>query len=85
VVKVGDQAWPLEMLRKAGKIVAGDIILTWTKGKNSALDVQDIAKGRDIGNVVVQRRTADGLREEIHDVTFAFVFHAFVDGGTIHK
>jgi len=85
VVKVGDQAWPLEMLRKAGKIVAGDIILTWTKGKNSALDVQDIAKGRDIGNVVVQRRTVDGLREEIHDVTFAFVFHAFVDGGTIHK
>ncbi|CAN0592941.1 unnamed protein product, partial [Laminaria digitata] len=38
VVKVGDQAWSLEMLKKAGKIVAGDIILTWTAGKNSALD-----------------------------------------------
>ena len=85
VVKVGDQAWPLERLRQAGKIVAGDITLIWTAGQNSALDTQEIAKGRDIGNVVVQRRTADGLREEVHDVTFAFVFHAFVEGGTIHK
>ena len=38
VVKVGDQAWSLKKLKKAGKIVAGDLILTWSKGLNSALD-----------------------------------------------
>ena len=62
-----------------------DITLTWSKGQNSALDEQDIGKGRDIGNVVVQRKTAEGMREEVHDLTFAFVFHAFVEGGVIHK
>jgi len=25
------------------------------------------------------------MKEEIRDLTFAFVFHAFVEGGTIHK
>jgi hypothetical protein len=85
VVQVGDQAWSLEKLKKAGKIVAGDLILSWSKGLNSALDMQDIGDGRDIGNVVVQRKTFQGVKEEVHDLTFAFVFHAFVEGGTIHK
>lgn len=85
VVKVGNQAWSLEKLKKAGRIVSGDIVLTWTKGKNSALDMQDIGEGRDIGNVVVQRKTFQGMKEEVHDLTFAFVFHAFVEEGTIHK
>ena len=47
VVKVDKQAWPLEKLQKAGKIVAGDLTVTWTKGLNSALDMQEIAEGRD--------------------------------------
>lgn len=85
VVKVGNQAWSLEKLKKAGTIVSGDITLTWSKGLNSALDMQEIGEGRDIGNVVVQRKTFQGMQEEVHDVTFAFVFHAFVEGGTIHK
>ena len=85
MVKVGSQSWQLDKLKSAGKIVADDITLTWSKGKNSALDEQDIGKGRDIGNVVVQRKTAEGMREEVHDLTFAFVFHAFVEGGVIHK
>lgn len=85
VVKVGDQASSLKKLKKAGKIVAGDLILTWSKGLNSALDTQDIGAGRDIGNFVVQRKTFQGMKEEVHDLTFAFVFHAFVEGGRIHK
>lgn len=85
VVKVGNQAWSLDRLRKAGTIVAGDLVLTWTRGQNSALDMQDIAEGRDIGNVVVERKTFQGTKEEVHDLTFAFVFHAFVPEGTIHK
>ena len=85
VVKVGRDAWPLELLMERGRIVKDDLVITWTAGRNSALDSREIAKGRDIGNVVVRRRTADGLRDEVHDLTFAFVFHAFVRDGTIHN
>ena len=85
VVKVGKQAWPLEKLKNAGTIVTGDLTLSWTKGQNSALDQQEISEGRDIGNVVVRRKTFQGMKDEVHDLTIAFVFHAFVDGGTIHK
>ena len=85
VVKVGKQAWPLEKLKNAGTIVTGDLTLSWTKGQNSALDQQEISEGRDIGNVVVRRKTFQGMKDEVHDLTFVFVFHAFVDGGTIHK
>ena len=85
VVKVGDRAWSLDLLKEKGRIEAGDLVLTWAAGRNSALDRQKIAEGRDIGNVTVQRRTPHGLRDEVHDVTFAFVFHAFVENGTLHK
>ena len=85
VVKVGDQAWALDLLREKKRIEAGDLVLTWTPGKNSALDDSEIAAGRDIGNVVVQRKTFQGLADEVHDLTFAFVFHAFIEGGVLHK
>ena len=85
VVKVGKEAWPLKLLMDRGRIVSDDLVITWTAGQNSALDSREIAAGRDIGNVVVQRRTPDGLRDEVHDLTFAFVFHAFVADGTIHN
>jgi hypothetical protein len=84
VVAVGDEAWSLELLRREKKIVDGDIVLTWERGQNSALDTHDISKGRDVGNVVVQRKTAAGLQDVVHDVVFAFVFHAFRPAGVIH-
>jgi len=85
VVKVGNEAWPLEKLKKAGKITSGHLVLTWEKGQNSALDMQAISEERDVGNVVVQRKTFQGMKDEVHDLTFAFVFHAFVEGGTLHR
>jgi hypothetical protein len=85
VIKVGDEAWPLETLRESKRIESGDLVLTWEPGRNSALDGGEIAGGRDIGNVVVRRKTAKGLKDEVHDLTFAFVFHAFVEGGTLHR
>ena len=85
VVRVGREAWPLETLRKVGKITRGDLELTWSPGQNSALDNTLISDGRDIGNVVVQRVTRGSRQDVAHDVTFAFVFHAFVKGGTIHN
>ena len=84
VVAVGDQAWSMPLLSRRGSIEAGDLVLTWRPGQNSALDTRRIAEGRDVGNVVVQRRVGDGMEDVVHDVTFAFVFHAFRPDGVIH-
>ncbi|MGP1396460.1 MAG: DUF3179 domain-containing protein [Inquilinaceae bacterium] len=84
VVAVGDQAWSLEFLARVGRIEAGDLILTWTAGQNSALDTAEIARGRDVGNVVVQRRVGDTLQDMVHDIPFAFAFKAFRPDGVIH-
>jgi hypothetical protein len=85
VVAVGEESWALELLRKKKKIEKDNLILTWTEGQNSALDTGNISNGREVGNVVVQRKTKDGLKDVVHDITFAFVFHAFRPKGTIHK
>jgi hypothetical protein len=85
VLAVGKRAWSLELIKKKKRIEAGDLIITWFAGQNSALDHRDITQGRDIGNVVVQRRTTEGLQGVVHDLTFAFVFHAFSNGATIQQ
>ena len=80
VVAVGSQAWSLALLRDKGSIISGDLTLKWEAGQNSALDSRSIAQGRDVGNVTVQKNGQD----VVHDVTFAFVFHAFRPEGVIH-
>ncbi len=84
VVAVGGEAWSLPLLREKGTITKGDLVLSWEAGQNSALDTRLIRQGRDVGNVVVQRRDGDGFEDVVHDVTFAFVFHAFHPEGVIH-
>ncbi|MEN8195233.1 MAG: DUF3179 domain-containing protein [Pseudomonadota bacterium] len=85
VVVVGKEAWAFSLLRKVKKVEAGDIVITWEAGQASALDAGFIKDGKDVGNVVVQRRTKDGkLVDAVHDVSFAFAFHAFYPKGKIH-
>ncbi|MHA1154253.1 MAG: DUF3179 domain-containing protein [Alphaproteobacteria bacterium] len=84
VVAIGNQAWALDLLRERGRIESGDLVLSWEAGQNSALDSRGIPEGRDVGNVVVQRRGAEGLADIPYDVTFAFVFHAFKPDGVWH-
>ena len=84
VVVVDGEAWALPLLRERRRIEVGDITITWEPGQNSALDAATIAEGRDIGNVVVQRRTPDGPVDVVYDVSFAFAYHAFYPDGTIH-
>jgi hypothetical protein len=84
VLAVGQEAWTLDLLRERRRIEAGDMVITWEPGQNSALDSPRIADGRDIGNVVVQRETAAGPEDVVHDLTFAFVFHAFHPDGVLH-
>ena len=84
VVVIGDSAWTLALLRAARRIEHGDLVITWLAGQNSIHDAQRIAAGRDVGNVVVQRHTAEGLEDVAYDVTFAFAFAAFRPDGTLY-
>jgi hypothetical protein len=85
VVAVGNQAWSLDLLQARTRIEDGDLVLAWSPGQASALDTFTISEGRDVGNVTVQRRNADGsLEDAVHDVTFAFTFVAFNPDGTLH-
>ena len=71
-----DQAWTIDLLKEKRKIVSDDLVITIEDGQNSALDTRDISRGRDVGNVIVQRQSSGGLKDEVHDITFAFVFNA---------
>jgi len=83
VIVVDGKAWTLELLRKKKSIVYQDLVLRWVAGQNSALDTHTIAKGRDVGNVIVQRKNTSGPVDVAHHVTFAFVFHAFHPKGQL--
>ena len=83
-VVVGKEAWSLKLVRRLKQIKRGDLIITWEAGQNSALDTTKISAGRDIGNVVVQRDGPNGPTDAVHDITFAFAFHAFYPKALIH-
>ena len=68
-----DKAFSLALLVDQGTIVDGDLTFSWTSGQNSAVDASNIERGRDVGNVLVQR---DG-EDVAYEVTFAFAYHAF--------
>ena len=84
VVVIGDEAWSMALLRRRRTVAAGDLVLTWEPGQNSIHDARVIAFGRDVGNVIVQRRTGRGLVDVAYDVTFAFAFRAFRPNGVFH-
>jgi len=71
---VGNRAWPLERLRKAGRLEEAGVVLTWEEGQASALDSGDIARGREVGTIRVTDMRGAAV---VHDMPFAFAFHAF--------
>jgi len=78
------RAYAMSKIAEEGLLRDGDLEISWTAGQNSALDNSTIAKGRDVGNIVVQQVRSDGTRRDIvHDVTFAFVYHGFIEDGEI--
>jgi hypothetical protein len=74
VVRVGERAWPLTRLSQEGEITEAGVTINWAAGKASALDTPRIGEGRDVGQIRV--RDAAGA-DVVHDVMFAFAFHAF--------
>jgi len=86
VIVVSGEAWSLPLLSRKGAVNAGGgLELSWQAGQNSALDSKLITKGRDVGNIVVRQRQGTQWQDVAHDITFAFVFHAFHPNGVIHK
>ncbi|MEP3277580.1 MAG: DUF3179 domain-containing protein [Stappiaceae bacterium] len=80
VIRVGDRAWPLDRLAKAGApIVEDGLEIRWQKGMTSALDGQRIGHSRDVGQIRV-KNVATGS-DVPHEVVFAFAFHAFTPNG----
>ena len=79
VVAVGMRAWSVDFLQIKERIETEDgLILTFEYGQNSALDSMVIAEGREVGNVLVQRRGENGKLVDVnYRVDFAFAFHAF--------
>ena len=78
VVRVGSRAWPMDRILQAGSLTEAGLTFTWTAGQASALDTGRIADGRDVGTV----RVTDGQgRAVVHDIPFAFAFHAFHPDG----
>ena len=78
VVRVGDRAWPLTRLAQAGEVNEAGVRISWVAGQASALDSGQISKGRGVGSIRV--RDSQG-RDVVHDVMFAFAFHAFWPDG----
>jgi len=83
VVRVNDRAWALELVQSQGRIEDGDLVITWEPGQASALDEHEIAASVDVGNIVVQRQTAQGLVDAVYTVDFAFAFFAFYPDSVI--
>jgi hypothetical protein len=79
------EAWALALLRRKGTVQSDNFLIQWQPGQASALDKASIRAGRDVGNVVVQRRHGDEFIDVPYDVTFAFAFHAFRPNSTIYK
>lgn len=85
VVRVGEEAWTLDLVRERRRIDTGELVVTWEPGQASALDAATIAEGADVGTVVVRRRRADGVLEDaVYSVDFAFAFRAFFPNAALH-
>jgi len=83
VVRDGDtvRAVTLGHVRAQGTVLMEGVRLAWRPGVNSALDQAAIGQGADVGALTVTRESSGEAL--LHDITFAFVVHAFHRGITV--
>ena len=77
VVIADDRAWALSYVQDQGHIVDQGIEISWRPGRASALDSRQLAEGRDLGSVIVERVTEAGKTLFPYKISFAFVWFAF--------
>ena len=89
VIVVRDDAAPIAVsmvsVRKKGKMTVSGYEIIWTKGQASALDTRSISDGREVGNITVTKMNGEKTEDVAHEVTFAFVAHAFMPDTPIVK
>ena len=89
VIVVRDDKSPMAVslvsVRKKGKMSISGYDISWTKGQASALDTSKISEGREIGNITVTRKKDGKNADVVHEITFAFVAHAFMPDTLIIK
>ena len=82
VIVVRDTDAPLAVsmvsVRKNGKMNVSGYEIIWNEGQASALDTSQIANGREVGNITVTKMSEGVAKDVAHEVTFAFVAHAFM-------
>jgi len=78
VIVIGDKAWPMTRVQKTGALKENGFTFSWESGTASALDGRSIADSRDIGAIRVRDKNG---KDVVHDVAFAFAFHAFHPDG----
>ncbi|MHA1127707.1 MAG: DUF3179 domain-containing protein [Alphaproteobacteria bacterium] len=79
VVHVGNRAWPLERLQNSETITEAGVRIVWRAGMATALGARRIADAKDIGSIRVY--DAETGEDVLHEVSFAFAFHAFAPEG----
>ncbi|MEE9454092.1 MAG: DUF3179 domain-containing protein [Paracoccaceae bacterium] len=79
VIRVGNRAWPLERLQNLETLTEAGVRIVWKSGMVSALDTSLIEHARNIGSIRVY--DANTGADVVHEVSFAFAFHAFAPNG----
>ncbi len=77
VVVIGDVGYSLKYLAAIKLLEQNDLRITWAAGQNSALDSREIAKGKDVGNIIVQKMQDGAWQDVPYLVSFAFAYKAF--------
>jgi hypothetical protein len=67
----------LEKISAAGEMELDGFKIKWEKGLASALENARISEGRDLGKLIVTESVDGKETDAVHDLTFAFVAHAF--------
>ena len=84
VIVIDGEAWPRQLLVKAGKFVKDKVLFSWWPGQNSVHDTHWIPFGKDIGNISVIRNKNGKWVDAIYNEVFAFTFAAFEPEGKWH-
>ena len=67
----------LAKVRESLSMEKDGFTISWSAGQSSALNNRIIAKGKDVGNLVVTEMKNGKMVDAAHDITLAFVAHAF--------
>lgn len=86
VVSLGERgAWSLAFMKQNRVVHLDDgTTIRWEPGQASALDTQEIAEGRDVGNFTVTRMQDGQEVDVLHGVDFVFAYNAFYPDSPIY-